>query len=214
MTQPAVELESENFLDSAHGYSPCRHACSPKNSRAWRQWLAMRNPLPRLPTLPFRHREHLFRKTRKSVHVQPKQPFTINRNRCSRSTEMTVHLRPKYATAAVLEPYGEHPMRTSVLDIDADNDWLIGSQMLQNEASHRTWPLIVWMVGNDHRPVGAKQVVDGVVIRSFANERAPPRQFRPDTSHACSRVSDAIVRARCDKVRRTERATPLPKPAP
>ena len=91
MTQPNVELEPENFLDSAHGYSPCRHACSPKNSGACRRWLAMRNPLPQLPTLLFRHREHLFRsrehpfrKTRKSVHVQPKQPFTINRNQRSR----------------------------------------------------------------------------------------------------------------------------------
>ncbi len=34
---------------------------------------------------------------RKSVHVQPEQVFTMNRNRCSRSTGMSVHDQPDYA---------------------------------------------------------------------------------------------------------------------
>ena len=36
-------------------------------------------------------------KDRESVHVQPEQVFTMNRNRCSRSTGMSVHDQPDYA---------------------------------------------------------------------------------------------------------------------
>ena len=95
MTQPAVEFESENFLGSAHGYSPCRHTCSSKHSGAWRRRLSMRKTLSRLLTFPFRHREHPFRKTQKSVHVQPNPPgdqsksvSIFKRNDCSTSTEI------------------------------------------------------------------------------------------------------------------------------
>jgi hypothetical protein len=62
----------------------------------------MRNPLPRLPLLLFRHREHLFRyrehpfrklkkcsrSTETAVHHQPKSVFTFLRNECSPSTEI------------------------------------------------------------------------------------------------------------------------------
>ena len=40
---------------------------------------------------------------RKSVHVQPEQVFTMNRNRCSRSTRMSVHDQPDYALLPVVE---------------------------------------------------------------------------------------------------------------
>jgi hypothetical protein len=53
----------------------------------------MRNRHPRA----FRSREHPFRIRPETVHDQPKQAFTFRRNDCSRSTEMAVHVAPKYA---------------------------------------------------------------------------------------------------------------------
>ena len=41
-------------------------------------------------------------KDRESVHVQPEQVFTMNRNRCSRSTRMSVHDQPDYAITDAL----------------------------------------------------------------------------------------------------------------
>ena len=41
---------------------------------------------------------------RKSVHVQPEQVFTMNRNRCSRSTRMSVHDQPDYAAEWKADP--------------------------------------------------------------------------------------------------------------
>ena len=45
----------------------------------------------------FRECEHRFRKYPKSVHVEPEQVFTLNRNRCSRSTGIGVHVEPESA---------------------------------------------------------------------------------------------------------------------
>ena len=35
----------------------------------------------------------------KSVHVRPEWVFTLNQNRCSRSTRISVHVEPEYAVA-------------------------------------------------------------------------------------------------------------------
>ena len=45
----------------------------------------------------FRDCEHRFRNGPESVHVQPESVFTLNRNRCSRSTGIGVHVEPESA---------------------------------------------------------------------------------------------------------------------
>ena len=53
-------------------------------------------------------------KDRESVHVQPEQVFTMNRNRCSRSTRMSVHDQPDYA------PYAHSLKKQITIRIDED----------------------------------------------------------------------------------------------
>ncbi len=96
VAQPTVEFESKYFLDLAHGYSLCRHVCSPEISGDCCRGLVMRNPLPQLLSLPFRHREHPFR-NREHLFRKTRKVFTFNRNSRSPSTEISVHVEPKWA---------------------------------------------------------------------------------------------------------------------
>ena len=45
----------------------------------------------------FWHREHLFWRSAKSVHVRAESAFTLLQNDCSRSCRIGVHVAPEYA---------------------------------------------------------------------------------------------------------------------
>ena len=45
------------------------------------------------------HREHGFWKSAKVFTFTPESGFTINQNRCSQSTRISVHVHPEYAAA-------------------------------------------------------------------------------------------------------------------
>lgn len=97
-------VKRESSADAVlHGYFALQFSwlalSSPKNRRAY-QSDRKNNALADIPgerEHPYWQREHRFRKNRKNVHVRSERAFTLNRNQCSRSPRMTVHVAPEYA---------------------------------------------------------------------------------------------------------------------